>query len=140
MTGERAGGEARRSLVLLRHGQSESNLEDRFDGWDDDDLSLEGREEVRRAARLLREAGFAFDAAFASYLRRAIRTLWIVLDELDLMWVPSRASWRLNERHYGDLQGMGKDEAARRYGAERISRWKSSYSARPPVIRPEHLV
>ena len=137
MTGERGGGVGRRSLVLLRHGQSESNLENRFDGWDDDDLTPEGREEVRHTARLLNEAGFAFDVAFASYLRRAIRTLWIVLDEMDLMWVPTRTSWRLNERHYGALQGMGKEEAARRYGEERISRWRSSYGAGPPAILPE---
>ncbi len=136
MTAERAQGRTERLLVLLRHGQSASNLESRFAGWDDDDLVEEGREEARRAARLLKEAGFAFDVAFASYLRRAIRTLWIVLDEMDLMWIPAHASWRLNERHYGALQGLGKAEAAERYGEDQVRRWRKDYRARPPEIEP----
>ena len=121
-------------LVLLRHGQSAGNDEDRFSGWDDVDLTEEGREEARGAARMLKGAGFSFDAAFTSCLRRAIRTLWIVLDEMDLMWVPTRTSWRLNERHYGALQGLGKAEAAERYGEERVRLWRKDYPARPPEI------
>ena len=138
MTSERARGwgSGNGLLVLLRHGQSAGNLEDRFGGWDDDDLTGEGRQEARRAARLLKEAGLSFDAAFASYLRRAIRTLWIVLDEMDLMWIPTRTSWRLNERHYGVLQGLGKAEAAERYGEERVHLWRRDYRARPPAIEP----
>ncbi len=122
------------SLVLLRHGQSTGNREDRFIGWHDDDLTEEGREQALRAARLLKEAGFSFDAAFTSYLKRAIRTLWILLDEMDLMWVPARTSWRLNERHYGALQGRGKGEAAEEYGEEQLHRWKRGYRARPPAV------
>ena len=136
MTAERAQGRTDELLVLLRHGQSAGNLENRFSGWDDDDLVGEGCEEARRAAWLLKEAGFAFDVAFASYLRRAIRTLWIVLDEMDLMWIPTRTSWRLNERHYGVLQGLGKAEAAERYGEERVHLWRRDYRARPPAIEP----
>ena len=134
MTAERARGARTGSLVLLRHGQSAGNLEDRFTGWDDDDLTGNGREEARRAGRLLKEAGLSFDAAFASCLKRAIRTLWIVLDEMDLMWVPARHCWRLNERHYGALQGMGKGDAKRRYGEEAVGRWQRGYRARPPAV------
>ena len=136
MTSERAQGSATGLLVLLRHGQSASNLENRFAGWDDDDLTEEGCQEARRSAQLLKEAGLAFDVAFASYLRRAIRTLWIVLDEMDLMWVPTRTSWCLNERHYGALQGLGKAEAGEKYGEERVRLWRRDYRARPPKIEP----
>jgi len=119
---------------LLRHGQSKSNLDDRFTGWGDDDLTDEGCDEARHAARLLEEAALTFDAAFVSPLKRAIRTLWISLDELDLMWVPTHISWRLNECHYGALQGMGKEEAAESHGEEDLHRWKRSYRARPPAV------
>src|SRR5690606_6985506 len=103
-------------LVLLRHGQSQWNLENRFTGWTDVDLTPAGVAEARRAARLLAEARLSFDIAFTSVLKRAIRTLWIVQDDLDLMWIPTRLSWRLNERHYGALQGLNKAETAARYG------------------------
>ena len=103
-------------LVLLRHGQSTWNLENRFTGWKDVDLSDLGREEARKAGELLKQEGFAFDVAFTSVLKRAIRTLWIALDELDLMWIPVEKSWRLNERHYGALQGLNKAETAEKFG------------------------
>ena len=100
------------NLVLLRHGQSVWNLENKFTGWTDVDLSDHGRQEAHRAGQLLRKRGFAFDVAFTSVLKRAIRTLWIVLDDLDLMWIPIHCSWRLNERHYGALQGLDKKATA----------------------------
>ena len=103
-------------LVLLRHGESAWNRENRFTGWTDVDLSEKGVEEARAAGRTLRETGFAFDVAFTSVLKRAIRTLWIVLDEMDLLWLPTRRSWRLNERHYGALQGLDKAETAVKFG------------------------
>ena len=134
MTAGSARGTTDGLLVLLRHGESAGNRESRFTGWDDEDLTEGGREEARRAARLLEGAGLSFDAAFASCLRRAIRTLWIVLDEMDLMWVPVRVSWRLNERHYGAVQGMSKAEAAERYGEERVRQWRRDYRARPPEL------
>ena len=136
MAVERTRGRTDGLLVLLRHGESAGNRESRFTGWDDEDLTEGGREEARRAARLLEGAGLSFDAAFASCLRRAIRTLWIVLDEMDLMWVPVRTSWRLNERHYGALQGVGKAEAAEMYGEEQVRQWRKDYRARPPEIEP----
>src|SRR5581483_11154935 len=103
-------------LVLLRHGESTWNKENRFTGWTDVDLSEAGRAEARRAGQLLREGGFVFDQAFTSVLKRAIRTLWIALDELDLMWIPIEHTWRLNERHYGALQGLNKAQTAAKYG------------------------
>jgi 2,3-bisphosphoglycerate-dependent phosphoglycerate mutase len=121
-------------LVLLRHGQSQWNLEDRFTGWADVDLSDEGEREARAAARLLREQGFAFDIAYTSVLRRAIRTLWIVLDGLDRMWIPVVHTWRLNERHYGALQGLNKQETALRFGQEQVHLWRRSYSVQPPPL------
>jgi len=121
-------------LVLLRHGQSQWNLEDRFTGWADVDLSDEGEREARGAARLLREQGFAFDIAYTSVLRRAIRTLWIVLDGLDRMWIPVVHTWRLNERHYGALQGLNKHETALRFGQEQVHLWRRSYSVQPPPL------
>lgn len=124
-------------LVLLRHGQSLWNLENRFTGWTDVDLSVQGIREAHRAGRQLADAGFHFDTAFTSVLRRAIRTLWIVLDETDLMWIPVERSWRLNERHYGALQGLNKAETARKLGAEQVHLWRRGYDVRPPALSQE---
>ncbi|HNT44304.1 MAG TPA: 2,3-diphosphoglycerate-dependent phosphoglycerate mutase [Syntrophorhabdaceae bacterium] len=121
-------------IVLLRHGESQWNLENRFTGWTDIDLSERGVEEARQAGRALREAGFIFDVAFTSVLKRAIRTLWIVLEELDRMWIPQRKSWRLNERHYGALQGLNKAETAVEYGEEQVRLWRRSYDVPPPPL------
>jgi len=128
-------------LVLLRHGQSTWNLENRFTGWVDVDLSEQGVREAKNAARLLKEAGVSFDYALTSVLKRAIRTLWIVMDEMDLMWVPVQRSWRLNERHYGALQGLNKQETAEKYGAEQVLAWRRSYDVPPPELEsndPRH--
>ena len=124
-------------LVLLRHGQSIWNLENRFTGWTDVDLSAQGVQEAETAARLLREEGFSFDIAYTSVLKRAIRTLWIVLDEMDLMWLPVRRSWRLNERHYGALQGLDKAETARKHGEQQVHVWRRSYATPPPPLEPD---
>jgi 2,3-bisphosphoglycerate-dependent phosphoglycerate mutase len=121
-------------LVLLRHGQSTWNLENRFTGWTDVDLSPRGREEAAEAARLLAEGGYTFDVAHTSVLKRAIRTLWIVLDAMDLMWIPVFRSWRLNERHYGALQGLNKAETAAKYGEEQVKLWRRSDSVPPPAL------
>ena len=121
-------------LVLLRHGESTWNKENRFTGWTDVDLSEKGVDEARQAGRILKEKGFIFDVAFTSVLRRAIRTLWIALDEMDLMWIPVHNSWRLNERHYGDLQGLNKSETASKYGEEQVLRWRRSYDIQPPPL------
>jgi len=121
-------------LVLLRHGQSTWNLENRFTGWTDVDLTEQGRAEARLAGKLLRDDGFGFDIAFTSVLRRAIRTLWIALDELDEMWIPIKHSWRLNERHYGALQGLNKAETAEKYGDQQVHIWRRSYDIRPPAL------
>ena len=121
-------------LVLLRHGESTWNLENRFTGWTDVDLSPKGIEEAHEAGRLLREAGFTFDVAYTSLLKRAIRTLWITLDEMDLMWLPVHRSWRLNERHYGALQGLNKAETAAKYGDAQVLIWRRSYSDPPPPL------
>jgi 2,3-bisphosphoglycerate-dependent phosphoglycerate mutase len=121
-------------LVLLRHGESVWNRENRFTGWTDVDLSDRGREEAREAGRLLREGGFELDLAFTSVLKRAIRTLWIALDEMDLMWLPVRNSWRLNERHYGALQGLNKAETAAKFGDEQVKIWRRSYDIPPPAL------
>ena len=126
-----------RTLVLIRHGQSTWNLENRFTGWTDVDLTPRGVEEARTAARLLREEGFDFDEAHTSVLKRAIRTLWIVLDEMDLMWLPVHRSWRLNERHYGALQGLNKAEMAARYGEAQVHEWRRSYAIRPPALEED---
>ena len=121
-------------LVLVRHGQSTWNLENLFTGWTDVDLSAQGREEARAAGQLLREQGFEFDQAFTSVLTRAIRTLWIMLDEMDRMWMPVTQDWRLNERHYGALQGLDKAETAARYGAEQVKIWRRSYDVAPSPL------
>jgi 2,3-bisphosphoglycerate-dependent phosphoglycerate mutase len=128
-------------LVLLRHGESQWNLENRFTGWTDVDLTAKGVEEAHAAARLLREAGFTFDVAYVSLLKRAIRTLWIVLDDMDLMWLPVEGSWRLNERHYGDLQGLDKAETAAKFGDAQVLAWRRSYADPPPPLKagdPRH--
>jgi len=121
-------------VVLLRHGESTWNRENRFTGWTDVDLSPKGAEEARAAGRLLREAGYRFDLAFTSVLRRAIRTLWIALEELDQMWLPVEKSWRLNERHYGALQGLNKAEMAAKYGEAQVLLWRRSYDTPPPAL------
>jgi 2,3-bisphosphoglycerate-dependent phosphoglycerate mutase len=125
-----------RLLILLRHGESTWNHENRFTGWTDVDLSRAGTEEAHAAARLIREAGLDFDVAFTSVLKRAIRTLWIALDDLDRMWVPVYRSWRLNERHYGALQGLNKAETAARLGEAQVHRWRRSYDERPLQLEP----
>ncbi|MFY9985983.1 MAG: 2,3-diphosphoglycerate-dependent phosphoglycerate mutase [Chthoniobacterales bacterium] len=123
-----------RKIVLLRHGQSVWNEENRFTGWTDVDLSRHGREEAMEAGRLLKSHEYVFDCAFTSVLKRAIRTLWLVLDELDLMWIPVEKSWRLNERHYGALQGLNKAATAKRYSDEQVHVWRRSYDVRPPPL------
>ena len=124
-------------LVLLRHGESTWNLENRFTGWTDVDLSPKGVEEARNGGRLLREGGFSFDLAHTSLLKRAIRTLWIVLDEMELMWIPVHNHWRLNERHYGALQGLDKAETAAQYGEQQVLLWRRSYADPPPALTPD---
>ncbi len=121
-------------LVLIRHGESEWNKENRFTGWKDVDLTDKGREEAKTAAQLLKAEGFAFDLAYTSILKRAIRTLWIILDEMDLMWIPEMKTWRLNERHYGSLQGLNKAETAAKYGDEQVLLWRRSYNTPPPSM------
>lgn len=121
-------------LVLLRHGESVWNKENLFTGWTDVDLSPQGREEAREAGRLLKAEGYVFDLAFTSVLKRAIRTLWMGLDELDLMWIPVVRDWRLNERHYGSLQGLNKAETTAKYGEEQMKAWRRSYDIRPPAL------
>ena len=124
-------------LVLLRHGESTWNLENRFTGWTDVDLTPKGVQEAQEAARLLEEGGYTFDVAYTSLLKRAIRTLWITLDGLDLMWLPVNNTWRLNERHYGALQGLNKAETAARYGEAQVKVWRRSYAEPPPALTPE---
>ena len=123
-------------LVLLRHGESQWNLENRFTGWTDVDLTENGLLEARRGGQLLKQHGFAFDLAFTSVLRRAIRTLWTVQDEMDLMWIPVIHHWRLNERHYGALQGLNKAETAARFGDEQVLRWRRAYAIAPDPLPP----
>src|SRR5260370_1916960 len=124
-------------LVLLRHGESTWNLENRFTGWTDVDLTPKGVGEAQEAARLLKEGGYTCDVAYTSLLKRAIRTLWITLDGLDLMWLPVLATWRLNERHYGALQGLNKAETAAKYGETQVKVWRRSYADPPPALSPE---
>ncbi len=126
-----------KKLVLLRHGESTWNLENRFTGWTDVDLTPKGIEEAHAAGRLLREDGYTFDVAHTSLLKRAIRTLWITMDEMDLMWIPVHRSWRLNERHYGSLQGLNKAETAAKYGDEQVLVWRRSYATPPPPLTPD---
>ena len=121
-------------LVLIRHGESQWNKENRFTGWKDVDLSEKGVEEAHAAGKLLKAEGFEFDEAYTSVLRRAIRTLWITLDEMDMMWIPETKSWRLNERHYGGLQGLDKAETAAKYGDEQVLIWRRSYDVPPPEL------
>ena len=123
-------------LVLLRHGESTWNLENRFTGWTDVDLTEQGVREAHQAGRLLREGGYTFDLAHTSVLKRAIRTLWIALDEMDLMWIPVHRHWRLNERHYGALQGLNKADMARQYGEAQVLAWRRSYDVPPPPLDP----
>jgi 2,3-bisphosphoglycerate-dependent phosphoglycerate mutase len=123
-------------LVLIRHGESTWNQENRFTGWTDVDLSEKGRREAEKAGGLLKEQGYQFEVAYVSVLKRAIRTLWIVLDELDLMWLPVHNSWRLNERHYGALQGLNKSETATRFGEDQVKIWRRSYAIPPPPLGP----
>ena len=124
-------------VVLLRHGESTWNRENRFTGWTDVDLSERGREEAREAGRLLKEGGYVFDLAYTSVLKRAIRTLCLTLDELDLLWIPVIKSWRLNERHYGALQGLNKAETAAKHGAAQTKIWRRSYDVPPPPLTPD---
>jgi len=121
-------------LVLLRHGQSTWNLANRFTGWTDVDLTPKGVEEAHESARLLQEDGYTFDVAYTSVLKRAIRTLWLALDDMDLMWIPVHRHWRLNERHYGALQGLNKSETAEKYGDEQVLIWRRAYATSPPPL------
>ena len=121
-------------LVLLRHGESTWNKENRFTGWTDVDLSEKGVAEAHEGGKLLREGNYVFDVAYTSVLKRAIRTLWIALDELDQMWIPVHRTWRLNERHYGALQGLNKAETAEKFGQEQVHLWRRSYDVRPPAL------
>lgn len=122
------------TLVLIRHGQSVWNLENRFTGWTDVDLSGQGLREADEGARLLKEGGYVFDRCHTSYLRRAVRTLWAVLDLMDLMWLPVETTWRLNERHYGALQGLNKAETAQKFSAEQVFQWRRSFDVPPPPL------
>ena len=123
-----------KKLVLLRHGESTWNKENRFTGWTDVGLTERGREEAVQAGRLLAKEGFIFDVTFTSVLKRAIKTLWIALEEMDLMWIPIHNHWRLNERHYGALQGLNKAETAEKHGVEQVKIWRRSYDIPPPVL------
>jgi 2,3-bisphosphoglycerate-dependent phosphoglycerate mutase len=121
-------------LVLLRHGESQWNKENRFTGWTDIDLTEKGIEEAKNAGKLLNSEGFTFDVAYTSVLKRAIHTLWNVMDEMDLAWIPVHRSWRLNEKSYGDLQGLNKAETAQKYGEEQVLLWRRSFDVRPPEL------
>ncbi len=121
-------------VILLRHGESQWNLDNRFTGWTDVDLTEKGREEAKKAGFLMKDKGFEFDIAFTSVLKRALRTLWIALDEMDLLWIPVVKSWRLNERHYGALQGLNKAETAEKHGEDKVLIWRRSYDIPPPPL------
>jgi 2,3-bisphosphoglycerate-dependent phosphoglycerate mutase len=125
------------TLVLLRHGESTWNLDNRFTGWTDVDLSPKGVEEAKAAGRSMKDAGLVFDVAHTSLLKRAIRTLWLSLEEMDRVWIPVRHSWRLNERHYGALQGLNKAETAKKFGEEQVKIWRRSYATPPPPLTPD---
>jgi 2,3-bisphosphoglycerate-dependent phosphoglycerate mutase len=123
-----------KTLVLIRHGESTWNKENRFTGWTDVGLSEKGAHEAQEAGRILRQEGYVFDVAFTSVLKRAIRTLWLVQEEMDLMWIPVHKSWRMNERHYGALQGLNKQDMVEKYGPEQVHIWRRSYDVRPPAL------
>ncbi len=125
---------ANKKLVLVRHGESTWNAENRFTGWTDVDLSEKGRAEAQKGAKILKQEGYTFDVAYTSTLKRAIRTLWYVLDELDLMWIPIHNTWRLTERHYGALQGLNKAETAAKFGDQQVKIWRRSYDTPPPAL------
>src|SRR5437764_204388 len=125
------------TLVLLRHGQSTWNQENRFTGWKDVDLTGQGTVEARDAGRLMKEAGLCFDHAFTSVLKRAIKTLDIALEEMDRLWIPVTKHWRLNERHYGALQGLNKAETAAKHGEAQVKIWRRSYDIPPPALTPD---
>ena len=125
-----------KKLVLVRHGESDWNKQNRFTGWTDVDLSEKGQQEALEGGQVLKREGYVFDVAYTSVLKRAIRTLWIVLDEMDLMWIPVHRSWRLNERHYGALQGLNKSETAAKFGEDQVKIWRRSYDVPPPVLEP----
>ncbi|SOB57016.1 phosphoglyceromutase 1 [Pseudodesulfovibrio profundus] len=124
-------------LVLIRHGQSEWNLSNRFTGWTDVDLTAQGVNEAIAGAKLLLEEGFTFDLAYTSYLKRAVRTLWLVQEEMDLFWIPVFKTWRLNERHYGALQGLNKTETAAKYGDDQVFVWRRSFDTPPPALEQD---
>lgn len=128
-----------KKVVLIRHGESTWNKENRFTGWTDVDLTEKGVAEAKQGAQLLNEGGYTFDVAYTSVLKRAIRTLWIVMDGMDLMWIPVYRSWRLNERHYGALQGLNKAETAQKFGEEQVHIWRRSYDIRPPALEPTDI-
>lgn len=121
-------------LVVIRHGESTWNRENRFTGWTDVELTKKGREEAKEAGSILKQQNYNFDLAYTSVLKRAIRTLWIVLEEMDLMWIPVKRNWRLNERHYGALQGLDKAETADKHGKDQVQRWRRGYNIRPPAL------
>jgi 2,3-bisphosphoglycerate-dependent phosphoglycerate mutase len=125
-----------KKLVLVRHGESDWNKENRFTGWTDVDLSAKGVAEAREGGQALQAGGYTFDVAYTSVLKRAVRTLWIVQDEMDLMWIPVHRSWRLNERHYGALQGLNKAETAEKFGEAQVKIWRRSYDIPPPALDP----
>jgi 2,3-bisphosphoglycerate-dependent phosphoglycerate mutase len=126
-----------KKLVVVRHGESTWNMENRFTGWTDVDLSEKGRQEAREGGQVLKKEGYVFDVAYTSVLKRAIRTLWTILDELDQMWIPVHRSWRLNERHYGALQGLNKAETAAKFGEDQVKIWRRSYDIPPPELTPD---
>lgn len=126
-----------KKLVLLRHGESVWNKENRFTGWIDVELSEKGLEEAHEAGQVLAQEGFIFDVAFTSVLKRAVKTLWVALEEMDLMWIPVQHSWRLNERHYGALQGLNKAETVEKHGMEQVKIWRRSYDVPPPPLTPD---
>jgi 2,3-bisphosphoglycerate-dependent phosphoglycerate mutase len=128
---------AHAKVVLVRHGESVWNAENRFTGWTDVDLSEKGRMEAQKGAAILQQEGYSFDVAYTSVLKRAIRTLWYILDGLDLMWIPIHNAWELNERHYGALQGLNKAETAAKFGDEQVKIWRRSYDTPPPVLEPD---